>query len=214
MSKAIQSFEIRRLGGDASPIYQLTSPGDTSAIYTIEASKSRPHLRVTKKIDTPPPYYDPPPQIFCPPNSIPTPNYTVGTADFHSLSSEINVSFLQNGDGRLPPIPISMKRPDPLASGRKFPSGTPLGVLEWKEESLISNGQVLLDKNKRILARYGKKKSSMLQFKKEETFELCVPGLEPYLDLVILTGFASIDYRRRSNQDWDAVESVFDILGL
>ena len=148
-----------------------------------------------------------------PPNSIPSPNTTIGTVDFHSLSSEINISLEQSSDGRLPPIPISMKRPDPLAAGRKFASGTPLGVLEWKEDRLFSNKQVLLDQNKRILARY-KKRSSMLSSKKEEVFVLCVPGLEPYLDLIVITGFALIDARQRSSEEWDAVDAIFDAIGF
>lgn len=92
--------------------------------------------------------------------------------------------------------------------GRQFSSGTPFGTLEWKG-SLSNSSQLLLDENKRVLAKYEKKRSSMLSSVKEEKIVLCIPGLEPYLDLIVTTGFASIEYRRQSDKDW---ESLFDFI--
>lgn len=208
MNDPIHAFCITKLGSDSSPIYQLGSK-DGSYTYTIHTSeKSTPHLTVTKQIQcAPPPYPAPPPAgLGLPNSSTPVYNQTISTANIHGLIAKIDISFEQMGGQNPRARSISMKRPNPLASGRQFQ--TPLGSLEWKE-SFLNSSQVLLDENERVLARYEKKRASMLSSTKEEMFVICVPGLEPYLDLIITTGFASIECRRRSDAGW---EEMFDFI--
>lgn len=212
MEEPIHSFSVLRLGSDASPIYQLTSQ-DGSYSYTVHTSvKSKPHITMTKQIKcAPPPYPMPPAAGYSyPSSSTPVYNQTVGTANFHSLTGKIDVYFEYIGDEASPPTRhISMKRRNPLATTRQFNTGTRLGRLEWKESFLNSN-QMLIDEQKRVLARYEKKRVSMLSSVKEETFVLCAPGLEPYVDLIVMTGFASVEYRRRSDDSWNEISELFE----
>ncbi|KAK2761699.1 hypothetical protein FQN54_001527 [Arachnomyces sp. PD_36] len=212
MAKPIQTLNITRMGSDASPIYQIT-PEDGSYTYTAITSQEAPHLTVTKQIQYGPPPYPGPPTSYRPTDSNLVYNQPISTVKMHTLSSKIDIT-LQQTAGReaqsSSPHLFSMKRPNPLTASRKFQTQTPLGTLEWKGESLMSSNQILLDGNGRVLARYGKKKSiPLLSSVKGETLQLCVPGLELYIDLIVTTGLASIEYKRWSDEDLDGVFDIF-----
>jgi hypothetical protein len=105
-----------------------------------------------------------------------------------------------------------MKRPDPFASGRNFTTAS-LGRLKWKEEGILSSNQRLEDQYKRVIARY-EKHSSLLSRGQTRTFlVLNDPAfVGANLDMIIVTGFASIEYRRQSDKEW--VEAATEFGGV
>ncbi|PGH26903.1 hypothetical protein AJ80_01486 [Polytolypa hystricis UAMH7299] len=243
----------REKKGNSTVTYTLTNDAETSCLYTIHTSKdSKPHMTVLRHYSSqtyhhgpPPPPPPPPPthhhpahnnpfSYFSSPPSYndtiyhhqpnnPPPTYVVGTVNFHSLSSKIDVTMGPNKNNGNKTF--TMKRPDPLASGHKFPSDTPLGTLEWKDENLIgsSKQKLLMDAQKRVIARYEKCGGSRLflqrrrRREKDRIVVMMLPGAaaaEEYLDLIVLTGMASVEYARRSDEetmDWlgEAAENMF-----
>lgn len=98
-----------------------------------------------------------------------------------------------------------MKRPDPLASGRKFQTRN-MGKLQWKEDGLFSSKQKLVDENRNVIAKYDKDN--------EEIIVLLPPSqIDQYLDMIVVTGIGIIEAERKSDSDGDAVESIFDVIG-
>ncbi|EZF35650.1 hypothetical protein TMEN_8225 [Trichophyton mentagrophytes] len=130
-------------------------------------------------------------------NYQPPPGQIVGTITFHELSSKIDVSI--NG------FDTSMKRPDPLASGRKFQTRH-MGKLQWKEDGLFSSKQKLVDEKRNVIAKYDKDN--------EEIIILLPPSqIDQHLDMIVVTGIGIIEAERKSDSDGDAVESIFDVIG-
>lgn len=97
-----------------------------------------------------------------------------------------------------------MKRPDPLASGRKFDS--PLGRLQWKEDTFLSSNQKLVDSYKRVIARY-EKQSSLFSSRKKSKLILLIqePNVLANLDMIVVTALASVEYGRRSDKELEEV---------
>jgi hypothetical protein len=96
-----------------------------------------------------------------------------------------------------------MKRPDPFASGRNFTTAS-LGQLKWKEEGIFSSNQRLEDQYKRVIARYEKHSSLLSRGPSRIFLVLDDPAfVDANMDVIIVTGFASIEYRRRSDKEWE-----------
>jgi len=122
----------------------------------------------------------------------------VGTISFHSLSSKIETTL--RGE------PIQLKRKDLFADAHSFRHHS-VGEMHWKESSFLGSGVILRDSQKRNICRY----------RKRHGFEMLVPIPDQnFMDLVVVTGFAAAEYRRRSNKDWDEVlkETIKDIAGV
>ncbi|OJD17662.1 hypothetical protein AJ78_02253 [Emergomyces pasteurianus Ep9510] len=114
-------------------------------------------------------------------------DHVVGTATFHTFSSKIDICLSTNHA-------ITMKCPDLFTSSRRFESLTPLGTLEWKREGLVSSNLKLVDESGRTVARYEKHWS--LLSKQSDAITLLVPELDGFLDIVIITCMATIEYKR------------------
>ncbi|EEQ35472.1 hypothetical protein McanMca71_003114 [Microsporum canis] len=129
-------------------------------------------------------------------NYQPPPGQVIGTITFHDLSSKIDVSF--NGAN------ASMKRPDPLASGRKFQTPN-MGKMQWKEDGLFSSNQKLVDERRNVIAKYKKDD--------DEIIVLLPPNqIDLHLDMIVVTGIAMIDAERKSDSDGDLVEGVIEVI--
>ncbi|KAI1938546.1 hypothetical protein LOZ66_003349 [Ophidiomyces ophidiicola] len=181
-------FFVDKAKAALGPVYHIFDTDKTTRLYSIETSqKSKPHITVTRHLHT----YQQPCQQH--PQDV-----VVGSATFHSLSSKIDVSL--KAEPR--PVDITMKRSDPLACGRKFES--PLGKLQWKEDGCMLTSNIkLVDQHKRVIARF-EKQSSFLSRRKDK-FILLVqePCALANFDMIVVTGFASIEYARRSDKEWD-----------
>lgn len=104
---------------------------------------------------------------------------------------------------------MTMKRPDSLASGRKFDS--PLGKLQWKEDKLFSSNQKLVDQYKRVIARYEKQMSLFSRKMARLILLVQEPNVLANLDMIIVTGLASIEYGRRSDKELE--EAGEEVIG-
>ncbi|WEW57800.1 hypothetical protein PRK78_003267 [Emydomyces testavorans] len=228
----VRLFYVDKAKGVSGIVYHILDSDETTRLYTIETSeKSKPHMTVTRH---PQSHQQPYQQLhpahhyqssFPPPYSVSPASQSsfggrnndivVGTVTFHSLSSKVEAS-LKTGPH---PMDITMKRPDRFANGRKFDS--PLGKLQWKEDgNMLTSNQKLVDEYKRVIARYEKRSSRLSR--QMDRFMVLVqePNVIANLDMIILTGFASIEYNRRSDQEWDKVGKEWlkglggDILGI
>ncbi|ODH49878.1 hypothetical protein GX48_03967 [Paracoccidioides brasiliensis] len=72
--------------------------------------------------------------------------------------------------------------------------------------SLVSSNLKLVDGGKRTVARY-EKKSSMLS-KENDVIALLVPELDGFLDIVVITCLATLEYKRTKNNAEDAIGSI------
>ncbi|EEH22534.2 hypothetical protein PABG_04745 [Paracoccidioides brasiliensis Pb03] len=116
-------------------------------------------------------------------------DHVVATVNFHTLSSKIDIGFSTNQA-------IVMKCPDAFSSARRFESLTPLGTLEWKRDWGGPRWEVLYEK-----------KSSMLS-KENDVIALLVPELDGFLDIVVITCLATLEYKRTKNNAEDAIGSI------
>ncbi|EFR02696.1 hypothetical protein MGYG_05694 [Nannizzia gypsea CBS 118893] len=129
-------------------------------------------------------------------NYQPPPGQVVGTLTFHDLSSKIDVSI--SG------YDTSMRRPDPLASGRKFLTRS-MGKLQWKEDGLFSSNQKLVDERRNVIAKYNKDD--------QEIIVLLPPNqIDQHLDMIVVTGIGIIEAERKSDDDGDIVEGILDFI--
>ncbi|QSS51852.1 hypothetical protein I7I53_07290 [Histoplasma capsulatum var. duboisii H88] len=201
--------------------YKITTPDDSSCLYTVGTSRSHPEVTLTRHLQ-PVPYTRQTSSIsrlsgqFSLSNLLGQSrhhhyhhqqtaqfnnNYLVGTATFHTFSSKIDIGLSTNHT-------IIMKRPDPLSTTRRFESLTPLGTLEWKSDggpfgSLVSSNLKLVDARGRTVARYQKRSSSLSR--ESDVITLLVPELDGFLDIVVITCMATIEYRRVEDE---AIEEV------
>lgn len=193
-----------------SNIYTSMPNGDRSLIYTVYGNKGNSKLEVS--------YAD----VNHPGGQV------VGTIRFHTLSSKIDINL--HGTS------FTMARKDVLGMGGHYFSNMAFGSdVQWKETSTFGSDMQMLDSQKRLIAKYSKKlKLSPAQtgFSSLIGAEKSASGLEIFmpihdlvlLDLIVLTGLASGEYRRQSNEDWGltgkkgakgAVEElVYGLLGI
>ncbi|PGG96468.1 hypothetical protein GX51_07802 [Blastomyces parvus] len=196
--------------------YKITTPDGLSCLYTVAISDGTPKVTLTRHLQ-PIPYTRPASSISRLSGQFSlsgllgqsrhrqqqqqagqsSNDYVVGTANFHiTASSKIDISLSTNQA-------ITMRRPDSFSSKRRFESLTPLGTLEWKSGggalgSLVTSDLKLVDMSGRTVARY--EKQSSLRSGRSEQITLLVPELDGFLDIVILTCMATIEYRRISDE--------------
>ncbi|KLJ12009.1 hypothetical protein EMPG_12844 [Blastomyces silverae] len=192
--------------------YKITTPDDLSCLYTVDISDGTPQVTLTRHLQ-PIPHTRQASSISRLSGQFSlsgllgqsrhqqqqqqqqtgqsSNDYVVGTANFHmTVSSKIGINLSTNQT-------ITMKRPDSFSSKRSFESLTPLGTLEWKSGSggsLVTSDLKLVDMSGRTVARY-EKHSSLLSGRSDE-ITLLVPELDGFLDIVIITCMATIEYRR------------------
>ncbi|PGH35635.1 hypothetical protein GX50_01483 [[Emmonsia] crescens] len=206
--------------------YKIITPDDVSCLYTVGTSSSHPEVTLTRHLQ-PLPYTQSTSSISRLSGQFSLSSllgqsryhhhhqqqqgagvnndYGVGSATFHTFSSKIDINLSTNHV-------ITMKRPDPFSTTRRFESLTPLGTLEWKSDggalgSLVSSNLKLVDASGRTVARY--EKHSSLLSKQSDAITLLVPELDGFLDIVIITCMAMIEYRRV--EDDEVEEIVGDI---
>ncbi|EEH40176.1 hypothetical protein PAAG_02231 [Paracoccidioides lutzii Pb01] len=201
--------------------YKITTPDELSCLYTVQTSSSHPEVILIRHLQPTP--YNLPASFMSrlsrqfslsgllghsenhqQPGSQINNDHVVATVNFHTFSSKIDISFSTNQA-------IVMKCPDAFSSARRFESLTPLGTLEWKRDrgalgSLVSSNLKLVDGGKRTVARY-EKKSSMLS-KENDVIALLVPELYGFLDIVVITCLATLEYKRTKNSAEDAIGSI------
>ncbi|PGH13237.1 hypothetical protein AJ79_03796 [Helicocarpus griseus UAMH5409] len=193
--------------------YKITTPDETSILYTVQTSNGHPEVTVIRHL-TPVPNNSQQASSTSrlsgqfslssllrahsqqQGDSQYSNDYVVGTARFHSLSSKIDVNLSTNHA-------FQMKRPDPFSSTRRFESLTPLGTLEWRSDggalgSLITSNLKLVDGTGRTVAKY--EKGSGLVSRGSSTITMLVPELDGFLDIVIMSCMATIEYRRVENK--------------
>ncbi|OAX81625.1 hypothetical protein ACJ72_04036 [Emergomyces africanus] len=185
--------------------YKIITPDDVSCLYTVQTSSSHPELTLIRHLQ-PIPYTQATSSMsrlsgqFSLSSLLGQSRHhqqyqgaqinndcVVGTATFHTFSSKIDINLSTNHA-------ITMKRPDLFTSTYRFESPTPLGTLEWKRDGLVSSNLKLVDVSGRTVARYEKHLS--LLSKQSDAITLLVPELDGFLDFVILTCTAMIEYKR------------------
>ena len=155
---------------------------------------------------------------------------------YHTFSSKIECT-LHGTD-------IRLARKDPLPSGHNF-THPKFGTLKWTESSVLGSGVELFCENKAKIARFRKRlnndkrgsgsasedlglekktkrrlmKTAMNyapMVKTTSGFEVYVPLDEKAMNMVIVTGLAAAEYRRRSNEEWDKVieDGVEEVFGI
>ncbi|EAS35430.3 uncharacterized protein CIMG_00784 [Coccidioides immitis RS] len=216
-------FYITKSQPASGVVYTILDSDSTTRLYTVETSqKAKPHMTLIRhrcpyqQMAAPACHYpSPSPPCAHPPVQVPfggsNSGTVVSTVSFHGLSSKIGISLYSGPQ----PMEMTMKRSDLLAGGRKFDS--PLGRMQWKGgDSIFTSSQKLVDQHKRVIARY-EKRSSLLS-RQMDQFILLVQDANVIanLDMVIVTGLATIEYTRRSDKEWDEVleevaETVFDV---
>jgi hypothetical protein len=123
----------------------------------------------------------------------------VGTIQFHTLSSKIELVLQYET--------VSMRHDELTGSRHEFTSPTVRGdKLSWKEDSLFGHGFKLVSPDGQLLARFRRTDKSA----GTGCFEVFIPAEGGLLDLILLSGIAAAEYRRRSNIE---LASVGDILG-
>lgn len=123
----------------------------------------------------------------------------VGTIQFHTLSSEMELV--------LPYETVTMRHDALTGSKHNFTSPTVRGdQLSWKEDSLFGHGVKLVSPDGQLLARFRRTDKAA----GTGCFEVFIPAEGGLLDLILLSGIAAAEHRRRSNKE---LESVGDVLG-
>ena len=205
-------YYVTRSKGNAGRVYNILGPDETTQLYTIGTSEEKPNMTAWRHHQPHPvqqyPAYQSSnsPHIYGSTHSPPSQRYNVGTVNFHSLSSKIEVS-LNTGPYGSQPTAITMKRADLFSSGREFPSA--MGTLQWKEDSGIFGSNLkLVDKYKRVIARYEKRQKGTSMFSRgKQRFILLGqgPAVDMNVDMIILTGVATIEYDKQADDDWGEV---------
>ncbi|EEQ83288.2 hypothetical protein RJZ56_004394 [Blastomyces dermatitidis] len=211
MPTPIRSVHVIKEDSWTRRSYKITTLDDLSCLYTVDTSDGAPQVTLTRHLQ-PIPYTRQASSISRLSGQFSlsgllgqsrhhqqqqtgqsSNNYVVGTANFHiTVSSKIDIHLSTNQT-------ITMKRPDSFSSKRRFESLTPLGTLEWKSGggalgSLVTSDLKLVDMSGRTVARY-QKHSSLLSGRSDE-ITLFVPELAGFLDIVIITCIATIEYRK------------------
>ncbi|ODH26373.1 hypothetical protein ACO22_04651 [Paracoccidioides brasiliensis] len=176
--------------------YKITTPDELSCLYNVHTSSSHPGVTLTRHLQ-PIPYHAPASSMsrlsgqfslsgllghsenHQQPGSQINNDHVVATVNFHTLSSKIDIGFSTNQA-------IVMKCPDAFSSAR--------------------SNLKLVDGGKRTVARY-EKKSSMLS-KENDVIALLVPELDGFLDIVVITCLATLEYKRTKNNAEDAIGSI------
>ena len=123
----------------------------------------------------------------------------VGTIQFHSLSSKIELV--------LPYETVSMRHDALTGTKHNFTSPTARGdKLSWKEDSTFGHGVKLVSPDGQLLSRFRRTDKEA----GTGSIEVFIPADGPLLDLILLSGIAAAEYRRRSNKE---LETVGDVLG-
>ncbi|KAL5346447.1 hypothetical protein ACLOAV_008718 [Pseudogymnoascus australis] len=123
----------------------------------------------------------------------------VGTIQFHTLSSKMELV--------LPYETVTMRHDELTGSKHNFTSPTVRGdKLSWKEDSLFGHGVKLVSPDGQLLARFRRTDKAA----RTGGFEVFIPAEGALLDLILVSGIAAAEYRRRSNIE---LETVGEVLG-
>ncbi|KFY15451.1 hypothetical protein V491_05679 [Pseudogymnoascus sp. VKM F-3775] len=123
----------------------------------------------------------------------------VGIIQFHTLSSKMELVLQYET--------VSMRHDELTGSRHEFTSPTFRGdKMAWKEDSLFGHGVKLVSPDGQLLARFRRVDKAT----GTGSFEVFIPADGVLLDLILVSGIAASEYRRRSNIE---LTSVGDVLG-
>lgn len=107
----------------------------------------------------------------------------------------------------LPYETVTMRHDELTGNKHNFTSSTVRGdKLSWKEDSLFGHGVKLVSPDGQLLARFRRTDKAS----GTGGIEVFIPAEGALLDLILVSGIAAAEYRRRSNVE---LETVGDVLG-
>ncbi|KFY14810.1 hypothetical protein V492_02395 [Pseudogymnoascus sp. VKM F-4246] len=123
----------------------------------------------------------------------------VGTIQFHTLSSKMELVLSYET--------VSMRHDELTGSRHEFTSPIFRGdKMAWKEDSMFGHGVKLVSPDGQLLARFRRTDKAA----GTGSIEVFIPAEGASLDIILVSGIAAAEYRRRSNIE---LASVGDVLG-
>ena len=112
-----------------------------------------------------------------------------GTVTFHQMSSTIDLEI----HGR----PIAFDKPGVFTSAHEFRSLATGQLFKWKRDGVFSGGDLkCIDQQDQMVANF---ENSAWSMKKDGKFEIGPMVQGPFMDEVLISGIAAMEYQRRQN---------------
>lgn len=169
--------------GTSRRVVRVLDSDNATPLYTINANRgglfsSKPHMTVQNV----------------------TTGAMVGTVNFHSMSSTIDVQI--HGKTML------LDRVGLFSREREFRSATCVQTFKWKRDGMSSGGNLkCVDQSDQVVATFEAKTWAT---KKDSKFELAATVQGPLIDELMVTGVAIAEYQRRQKAAAETSTSAAD----